>query len=468
VTAETGILPARYRDPRKIGRGAMGDIYLAVDSALNRPVAVKVLADRYAEDGAIRNRFTREAHAAARLSGAPNVVTIFDVGAWRERPHFVMEYLEGGSLADMLANEGPQPPSRALPWLEQAARALDAAHALGVVHRDVKPANLLLDARGAVHVGDFGIASAAGMDSLTQTGTVLGTAGYLSPEQARGERATPASDRYAFGVVAWELFTGARPFETTTAAAEATAHVHGLVPSLCAQRPDLPCELDPVFERALAKDPRARYASAAEFVADLRAALDEAAGRTAIVWPAPVPASPPPARPAGRARRSWLWPAVLAVAGAAILGGVLGALFAGGSGGRGGQPRAVTVTRTVTTAGQAQTQTQTVQVTVPPATPPAASGPPSSGGSGAALNNRAWALMQRGDYAAALPLLEQAILKLDGTGSRDEAYADYNLAYTRLQLSRCDDVLALLDESQAIQGHRREIDEARRAAHRAC
>ena len=189
----------------------MGDIYRATDSVLGRVVAVKILAERFAQDAAVHERFTREALSAARLSGEPNTVTIYDVGEHDNRPYIVMEHLSGGSLDEMLRESGAQPPERVFTWLEQAASALDVAHREGVVHRDVKPANLMLDGEGDVHVADFGIASSTGMDSLTMTGTVLGTAGYLSPEQAQGDRAGPASDRYALGIVAWELLAGTRP-----------------------------------------------------------------------------------------------------------------------------------------------------------------------------------------------------------------------------------------------------------------
>jgi serine/threonine protein kinase len=258
MAVEIELLPPRYRLPRRIGRGAMGDIYVATDEVLGREVAVKVLADRYAADDAIRQRFKREALAAARLSGEPGAVTIFDVGEWRERPFIVMEHLGGGSLEDRLRRDGAQPPDRALAWLEQAAAALDAAHRHGIVHRDVKPANLLLDDRGQLRVADFGIASAAGFDSMTLTGTVLGTAGYLSPEQAAGERAGPASDRYALAVVAFELLSGRRPFESESATAEAAAHVNAPVPSIAELCDGLPWDVDRVFQRALAKGPRAR------------------------------------------------------------------------------------------------------------------------------------------------------------------------------------------------------------------
>src|SRR3954447_15790062 len=180
-------LPSRYRDPQLIARGGMGQVYRVFDTTLHRVVALKLLDERYSEDAPVRERFKREALAAARLSGHPNAVTIYDVGECDGRPYIVMEYLERGSLEQRL-NRGQRPLALALRWLEQAADAIDAAHRAGVVHRDVKPGNLLLDSGDSIHVADFGIASAAGMDSLTHTGTVLGTAGYLSPEQASGER----------------------------------------------------------------------------------------------------------------------------------------------------------------------------------------------------------------------------------------------------------------------------------------
>ena len=180
-------LPARYRDARPVGRGGMADIYRATDADLGRSVAVKVLAEHCAEDDDIRQRFLREALAAARLSGDPHTVTIYDVGESDGRPYLVMEYLPGGSLVARLA-AGPVDRAQAMEWLEQAARALDAAHARGVVHRVVKPGNLLLDKDGNVCVADFGIARAAGVDSNTQTGVILGTVGYLAPEQAAGGR----------------------------------------------------------------------------------------------------------------------------------------------------------------------------------------------------------------------------------------------------------------------------------------
>jgi eukaryotic-like serine/threonine-protein kinase len=453
----TDILSPRYREPQRIGRGGMGDIYRARDSVLGREVAVKILGDRYAQDESVRQRFTREALAAARLSGQPNTVTIFDVGEHDGRPYIVMEYLSGGSLEDVLREQGAQAPQRVFRWLEQAARALDAAHALGVVHRDVKPGNLLLDREGDVHVADFGIASAAGMDSLTMTGTVLGTAGYLSPEQAQGERATAASDRYALAVVAFELFTGSRPFESDNATAEAAAHVNAPVPSISA-RADLPRDLDRCFARALAKDPRQRFATCADFVAALRAAYADSAGETRRIAPVAAMAPTRPVRPAP-SRTSTAWPLLAALLVAGAVAGALLAYFLTRGGGGSPAPPTTVVTRV-----------QTVTSTVTTASPTTATAPapsPSSQG-GAALNNAGYAKMQAGDYAGALPLLEQAVRKLDGTGVLDEAYAKYNLAYTRYHLGNCNGVLDLLDQAQAIEGPKAPIDSLRRQAQQNC
>jgi serine/threonine-protein kinase len=450
MPVETELLPPRYGLPRRIGRGAMGDIYVATDEVLGREVAVKVLADRYAADDAIRQRFKREALAAARLSGEPGAITIFDVGEWRERPFIVMEHLGGGSLEDRLRREGAQPPARALAWLEQAAAALDAAHRHGIVHRDVKPANLLLDERGDLRVADFGIASAAGFDSMTLTGTVLGTAGYLSPEQAAGERASPASDLYALAVVAYELLGGRRPFESESPTAEAAAHVNAPVPSLAELRAGLPRDIDRVFQRALAKGPRARYGSAREFVAELRGALEHTAAPTAVL-----------PQPSGRRRRRgsvpYLLPLALLLAAAAV-GAIVAAVVSGGD------SKPTVLTRTVTGPGGTTTVPRTVtQPAAPPPPPP----PPSAVGTdGHSLNDRGYAQMQRGSYAAALPLLQQAVQSLAGTGPGDpyEAYANYNLGYTLYRLGRCGEAVPYLKRAEKLEPDRSEPRDIRKRA----
>ena len=446
-------LPERFRDLEVLARGGMGVVYRAHDAVLGRDVAIKVLAREHAADAEVTTRFMREARVSARLSGVPNVVTVYDVGGLDDQPFIVMAYLSGGSIQQRLAVEGPQPLGRTLAWLAQAARALDAAHDLGVVHRDVKPANLLLDGDDVVHVADFGLASAVGLRSLTGAGTVMGTAGYLAPEQALGRTAGAASDRYALGVVAFELMTGSRPFAAETWTAEAAAHVHAPVPSARERRDELPRELDAVFQQALAKDPSDRFESCAAFGSALRRTLDESSGTTIRLEPAAWPRTKPgqaSAMPVAFARRRRpQWPWLLLPAAAAGIGATL--LLNRGA------PAPTTAGRP---GGQISSARTAAGTTAPAATAP--------GTSGAALNNEGYALMQRGDYGRALPLLERARTLLRGSRTLDEAYTDYNLAYTRLHLGRCSGVVALLHESQALQHYRPEITAALAEARRRC
>lgn len=233
-----------------LGRGATAEVVLARDQELERDVAVKILLDG-AGDPSIPERFAREAVIAAELGRHPHVVNVYDTGRWNDRPFLVMQYEPGGSVEDALRS-GPVPRGRALRWLRETAAAVDAAHAHGVVHRDLKPANLLLDDADRIQVADFGIASVDdASERLTLTGTILGTAGYLAPEQARGERATGASDRYSLTVVACELLTGLRP-----------------------PADEAPPRLAAVLERGLADRPDARFSTAAELVTAIEEALD--------------------------------------------------------------------------------------------------------------------------------------------------------------------------------------------------
>ncbi|CAN5263658.1 hypothetical protein BH20ACT13_BH20ACT13_00770 [soil metagenome] len=453
----------------------MGEVYRATDSVLERKVAVKLLSERHARDEDAHARFRREALSAARLSGAPHVITVFDVGEHGTQPYIVMEYLEGGSVFDRL-RAGRIPPALALEWLGQAGQALDRAHADGIVHRDVKPANLLLDRDGSIVVSDFGIASTSGFDTLTLPGAVLGTAGYLSPEQARGEPATAASDRYGLGVVAFELLTDRRPFEGETAATEAFAHVTAPVPSAEKIEPGLPDGVDEVLARALAKNPADRPASCAELVADLRSTFRNAEAPTRVLA-APTPTRAPTRAAAARVppravhrprsprtRGLVVGAVVLALAGlglAALLGSTLDS---GGGAERTTRPPASTLTRTTPPTTITETTTAT-ETSSPPSTEPPAppTAPPTTRPSdGVALNNEGFALMQNGDYAGALPILERAVDALSGSGSLAEAYASYNLAFTRFALGSCDGVLSLLDRSEAVQGERKEIDALRR------
>src|SRR3954447_11894506 len=279
-------LPDRYRVTRRIASGGMATVYACEDQLLGRLVAVKVLAPAFATDESALARFQREARAVARVSDHPHVVTIYDIGEYEGNAFIVMEYFAGGTVAERLRTGDPVPRPTVLAWLDEAASALDHAHAAGIVHRDVKPPNLLLDANGRLAVGDFGIARMATDVNVTSTGTVLGTAAYLSPEQALGKPATAASDRYALAVVAFELLTGQRPFAGEHVAAQARAHVEAKPPRASALDPALPPAVDRVLWRGLDKDPDRRWPTACAMVEALEDALGpevEPTARTTVV-----------------------------------------------------------------------------------------------------------------------------------------------------------------------------------------
>src|SRR3954471_6704894 len=462
------ILPERYQGIEPVAQGAMGTVFCATDTTLDRVVAVKLLAERYVADDAARRRFAREARAAARVSSDPNIVTIFDVGDAGGQPYIVMEYIAGSSLEERLRS-GRQKPADAMRWLEQAGRALDYAHLKGVVHRDVKPGNLLIDRADNVHVADFGIASAAWMPSLTVSGTILGTAGYLAPEQALGEPTSPASDRYALAVVAYELLTGTRPLARESPTAEAQAHVAEPVPSASA-RGNLPPEVDRVFQRALAKRPEQRYATCADFVSELRTALagapTETRARTAATVPLPRPAPPPHA---GARRSSSRKPLLAVLIGAALLALVLaGVLLARPSGSEQTvSPPAKPKPATHKQPAKHKKQTTTTPATTAPATTQAApatttAAPQLTAAGPHTLNDQAWGLMQQGRYSEALPLLQQAVSGLEGVGPADpaEGYADYNLGSTLVQLRSCSEGRTYLERAQALEPDRKEVHKA--------
>lgn len=276
----------RYEIESRIAVGGMGIVYRARDERLGRTVALKILKDHLAHDERFVERFRREARSVASL-GHPNIAALYDYGEDGDRHYIVMECVEGRDLAQVLRDEGRLSPERATHIAHQVCAALGAAHASGIVHRDVKPANILLGPDDTVKVTDFGIARAAGDSTLTATGSILGTAHYLAPEQAAGETPSPATDVYAMGVVLFEMLTGATPFEGDSPVAVATRHLHETVPAPSSLAPDVPAALDAVVLRATAKEPIERFAGGAAFAA----ALEEArAGRVGAV-PAAAPLS---------------------------------------------------------------------------------------------------------------------------------------------------------------------------------
>ncbi len=340
------VIDGRYEVLSRIGTGGMGDVYLARDQLLGRQVAVKLLHHRFAEDQEFVERFRREASSAASLSH-PNVVAIFDRGEWDGTYYIAMEYLPGRSLKAVVREGGPLDPAAAIDVVIQILHAARFAHRRGVIHRDLKPHNVILDEEGRAKVTDFGIAR-AGASDMTLTGSIMGTAQYLSPEQAQGHAVSAASDIYAVGIVLYELLTGVVPFDGETAVTIALKQVSATPPppSALVGSEAIPAELDAVVLRALAKDPGERFADAEEFIAALeyvRLLLSGGGGRVpraSVAGNGPVVPTPAAAalllplaedRPpedsvededaaARRRRRRWWW-----IGGAALL-----ALVAGG------------------------------------------------------------------------------------------------------------------------------------------
>ena len=275
------VIGGRYRLRERLGSGGMAEVWLAEDEQLERPVALKLLAPH-----ADRRRFEREARAAAALSD-PNVERIYAYGEHEERPYMALEYLPGGSLQERLTEGSPVPDEEAATLALQIASGLAHAHAHGLVHRDLKPANILFDAEGRAKIADFGIARLIGAETFTEDGTVMGTAGYISPEQASGRAASPASDVYSFGVILYRLLTGRLPFDGESALEVAQMHREVEPPAIEWLRPSAPAGLATVATAALAKDPQLRPADGAALVA----ALGGAASTTeeTVVLPRPRP-----------------------------------------------------------------------------------------------------------------------------------------------------------------------------------
>jgi eukaryotic-like serine/threonine-protein kinase len=308
-------LDGRYQLGSLLGVGGMARVYLASDRVLERQVAVKVLSPPYAQDPVFVERFRREARSAARLSH-PNIVAVFDSGSDADQHYLVMEYVAGQSLAELLGRQGRLAPRRAAELAVEVCAALAAAHAQGLVHRDVKPANVLVGDDGQVKVTDFGIVKAAATATLTGTGTVLGTAAYLSPEQAQGGPVDARSDLYSLGCVLYELLCGTPPFGSgvdSPPVAVATRHLHQPPEPPSAHNRQVDPGLDAVVLTALAKDPALRHQSAIELQDALKGVL---AGEAVAAGPVGFPAAAAPSEPlVGRPGRTGVLPAAMGPAG---------------------------------------------------------------------------------------------------------------------------------------------------------
>jgi eukaryotic-like serine/threonine-protein kinase len=322
------MIAGRYELLELIGRGGMSSVWRSHDRLLDRTVAIKVMHEQYAQDEEYVERFRREARSVAQLSH-PNIVTVIDRGEEDGSQYIVFEYVEGENLKQLIERTGPLSVRDALLLALQMARALGFAHDRGLIHRDVKPQNVLLNEDGQAKMTDFGIARSVDVEGVTVTGTVLGTSEYIAPEQARGQRVDALTDVYSLGVVLYELLTGSVPFQGENFVAVALRHVNEPAPSVLERRPDCPPRLGLAIERTMAKRPEDRFQSMGELCAELEACLAElepsSEGATMISRPPAAPRVRRREEPPRRRRGGILWPvaavaAILGIAALAALG----------------------------------------------------------------------------------------------------------------------------------------------------
>ncbi|MEX0973487.1 MAG: protein kinase [Solirubrobacterales bacterium] len=345
------VLSGRYRLEAKLGSGGMSTVYLASDETLDRPVAVKVMHREMSEQEDQLQRFRQEARAVAKLTH-PNVVAVIDAGEDGGHPYIVFEYVKGETLKQRIGRVGALDTQEAIAYAIEVARGLSVAHARNMVHRDIKPQNVLIDEEGRAKLTDFGISRQLEQDGVTATGRVLGTTDYVAPEQAMGKGVDPRSDLYSLGVVLYEMLIGQVPFHAESQVGVAMKHVNEELPDVQRRRPEVSAAAALVVERATAKNPDERYQSVAEMVDDLETALEvEAAraGSTTGEATSVLDAVPAPRRKlSGRAR--WSWAAIgllLLVGGGALLAVQLISSGIGGGGanqGKGGNVAIVAAT----------------------------------------------------------------------------------------------------------------------------
>jgi serine/threonine-protein kinase len=419
-------------------------------------------------------------------------VTIYDVGEHDGRSFIVMELLRGGTVGEMMARGRPDP-AQALGWLRDTADALDAAHAQGVVHRDIKPANLLLDERGRAAVADFGIARIAEEEGFTSTGLVLGTAAYISPEQAMGEPATAASDRYSLAVLAYELLTGRRPFEGEHFAAQARAHVEAEPPTATSRNQQLPPAVDAVLARGMAKDPADRWPTAEAFVDALDRAVatgDTEPTRAMAPHTAAAPAVPPPRRTPPPPRRTppprrraaappppgghrgggpliWIAGALALLAVAAIA--IAAATSGGGDRTAADRQSAPKATATPEAKSTPKAESTPGSTPTPAATPtPTPAAEPASGP--AELNDQGFQRFSAGDYAGAVPFFQKAVEACgDSKDLSPCGFATYNLGASLNRSGHPDQAIPYLEKRLQVWGYnqagavKKELKAARKA-----
>src|SRR5690349_1762424 len=334
------VLSGRYRLEAKLGSGGMSTVYLARDQTLDRDVAVKVMHREMSEQADQLERFRQEARAVAKLSH-PNVVAVIDAGEDKGHPYIVFEYVEGETLKQRINRVGALDCQEALAYAIEVARGLTVAHARKMVHRDIKPQNVLIDAEGRAKLTDFGISRQLEQDGMTATGRVLGTTDYVAPEQAMGHPVDVRSDIYSLGVVLYEMLVGQVPFHADSQVGVAMKHVNEELPDVQQRRPELSAAAAMVVERATAKDPAQRYQEVGELIDDLGTALEVEAARAGATTgeaTSVLEAVPPAERKLsgdGGRRWSWLLIALLVLLAAAVLG-VLQLIGSGAGGGGGG------------------------------------------------------------------------------------------------------------------------------------
>jgi eukaryotic-like serine/threonine-protein kinase len=321
------VIAERYEIEELVGTGGMSSVYRARDRLLERLVALKVLHPHYGDDEEYVERFRREARSVAQLSH-PHIVTVIDRGEDDGQQFIVFEYIDGENLKQLLMRTGPLPTRRALELAVEIADALAFAHEHGLIHRDVKPQNVLVSPDGDAKVTDFGIARSLDVEhGVTQTGTVLGTSNYLSPEQASGKQTTQSTDVYSLGVVLYELLTGDVPFPGENFVAVAMKHLNEQPPDLLEQRPDIPLRLAAAVDRALEKNPAHRFPSMDQFAWELRqclAELDSPEAERTLITQSPVIRASAPRRVRARRSRTPIYVVLALIAAAAIVAGVLG------------------------------------------------------------------------------------------------------------------------------------------------